>query len=71
VYLEGGGLKGKVLCTPPLSIGSVQSELLTFPHHPTLLRPDFLVVTEDDRYGDVKRELCEKVCGVNHCTRLQ
>ncbi|RPJ32974.1 MAG: cytidyltransferase [Verrucomicrobiaceae bacterium] len=25
------------------------------------IRPDFLIVTEDDKYGDVKRELCAKV----------
>lgn len=25
------------------------------------IRPDFLIVTEDDKYGSVKRELCEKV----------
>lgn len=25
------------------------------------IRPDFLIVTEDDKYGDLKRELCEKV----------
>jgi cytidyltransferase-like protein len=25
------------------------------------LRPDFLIVTEDDKYGDVKRELCAQV----------
>ena len=25
------------------------------------IRPDFLIVTEDDKYGDVKRELCAAV----------
>lgn len=25
------------------------------------IRPDFLIVTEDDKYGDVKRSLCEQV----------
>ncbi len=25
------------------------------------IRPDFLVVTEDDKYGPIKRELCERV----------
>jgi len=25
------------------------------------IRPDFLIVTEDDKYGDIKRELCQQV----------
>lgn len=25
------------------------------------IKPDFLIVTEDDKYGDLKRELCKKV----------
>ncbi len=25
------------------------------------IRPDFLIVTEDDKYGDIKRELCRQV----------
>lgn len=25
------------------------------------IRPDFLIVTEDDKYGDIKRELCARV----------
>ena len=29
----------------------------------TFSRPDFLVVTEDDRYGDIKRQLCARVRG--------
>ncbi len=29
------------------------------------LKPDFLIVTEDDRYGDLKRELCARV-GANY-----
>ena len=42
----------------PTSSGTPSSPFLPLPATP---RPDFLVVTEDDRYGSVKRELCTKV----------
>jgi cytidyltransferase-like protein len=38
-----------------------QKEGLDFEEDFLRLRPDVLVVTEDDKYGDVKRGLCERV----------
>jgi cytidyltransferase-like protein len=42
-------------------IGSGQEEGLDFKEHFLQLRPDLLVVTEDDKYGGLKRELCAQV----------
>lgn len=38
-----------------------QQEGLDFEEDFLRIRPDFLVVTEDDKYGPIKRELCERV----------
>ncbi len=38
-----------------------QKEGLDFEEDFLRIRPDFLIVTEDDKYGDLKRELCAKV----------
>lgn len=42
-------------------IGESHEEGLDFKDHFLRLRPDVLVVTEDDQYGGLKRELCEQV----------
>lgn len=42
-------------------LGTGHKEGLDFEEDFLRLRPDFLIVTEDDKYGDVKRELCAKV----------
>ena len=41
-------------------IGESHEEGLDFKDHFLRLRPDILAVTEDDRYGDMKRELCAR-----------
>ncbi len=38
-----------------------QKEGLDFEDDFLRIRPDFLIVTDDDKYGEVKRELCERV----------
>ena len=38
-----------------------QKEGLDFEEDFLRIQPDFLIVTEDDKYGDVKRELCNRV----------
>eukprot|EP00899_Mesostigma_viride_P007215 jgi/Mesvir1/16495/Mv10048-RA.1 len=42
-------------------IGTDRTLGLDFESHFLRLRPDYLVVTEDDKYGDIKRKLCTKV----------
>jgi len=42
-------------------IGESTEEGLDFKDNFLMLRPDILVVTEDDHYADMKRELCEQV----------
>ncbi len=42
-------------------IGGGQEEGLDFKEHFLRLRPDVLAVTEDDKYGKLKRELCAQV----------
>jgi len=42
-------------------IGTSHTEGLDFEHDFLRIRPDFLIVTEDDKYADVKRELCAQV----------
>ena len=42
-------------------IGTSHKEGLDFEDDFLSIRPDFLIVTEDDKYGDLKRELCAKV----------
>jgi len=42
-------------------VGDSHEEGLDFKEHFLRLRPDLLVVTEDDRYGPLKRELCARV----------
>jgi len=42
-------------------IGEGKKVGLDFEDHFLRLRPDILAVTEDDRYGDLKRELCARV----------
>jgi cytidyltransferase-like protein len=42
-------------------IGTGQEEGVDFKEHFLRLRPDILAVTEDDKYGPLKRELCAQV----------
>jgi hypothetical protein len=42
-------------------IGTGEEEGLDFKEHFLRLRPDILAVTEDDKYGALKRELCARV----------
>lgn len=42
-------------------IGDSHKEGLDFENHFLRIRPDILAVTEDDQYGDLKRELCQQV----------
>lgn len=42
-------------------IGDSHEEGLDFKDHFLRLRPNILAVTEDDKYGDMKRELCAQV----------
>jgi hypothetical protein len=35
---------------------------LDFEEHFLRIRPQLLVVTEDDKYGQAKRDLCAQVC---------
>jgi len=42
-------------------VGTGMDEGLDFKDHFLRLRPDILAVTEDDKYGDVKRALCAQV----------
>lgn len=42
-------------------IGTSHKEGLDFEEDFLRIRPDFLIVTEDDKYGDIKRELCAQV----------
>ncbi len=42
-------------------IGDSHEEGLDFKEHFLRIRPDVLAVTEDDQYGDLKRELCARV----------
>ena len=42
-------------------VGEDPEEGLDFRRHFLALRPDLLVVTEDDKYGDLKRALCAEV----------
>ena len=38
-----------------------QEEGIDFREDFLRIKPDFLIVTEDDKYGDLKRELCAQV----------
>lgn len=42
-------------------VGDDEDLGLDFKSHFLSLKPDMLVVTEDDRYGDAKRELCQQI----------
>lgn len=42
-------------------IGDSHEEGLDFKDHFLRIRPDILAVTEDDKYGDMKRDLCAEV----------
>ena len=42
-------------------VGRNPSKGLDFKDHFLKIKPDILVVTEDDQYGDVKRELCAEI----------
>lgn len=42
-------------------IGDCEDPGLDFKEHFLRLRPDILAVTEDDQYGDLKQELCNRV----------
>jgi cytidyltransferase-like protein len=42
-------------------IGTSHKEGLDFEDDFLRIRPDFLIVTEDDKYGDIKRDLCAQV----------
>jgi cytidyltransferase-like protein len=53
--LEGLVMVDKVV------MGEGSEEGLDFKDNFLMLRPDLLVVTEDDHYADLKRELCEQV----------
>ena len=53
-------------CSPP----AMCCAGLDFEEHFVRLRPQLLVVTEDDKYGDAKRELCEKVRTCQHAAAV-
>ncbi|MFC7338047.1 adenylyltransferase/cytidyltransferase family protein [Haloferula chungangensis] len=55
VLLEGLRMVDEVV------IGTSPEEGLEFREHFLRIRPDLLVVTEDDKYGGVKQELCDQI----------
>lgn len=53
---------GSLSMVDEVVIGEYLEELgLDFKEHFLKIKPNFLVVTEDDKYGDQKRELCRQV----------
>lgn len=54
-------LLNELMVVDDVVIGRNSDLGLDFKDHFLRLKPDMLVVTEDDQYGDVKRELCAQV----------
>lgn len=43
-------------------VGEGHEPGLDFKEHFLRIRPQLLVVTEDDKYADIKKQLCAQVC---------
>ncbi len=54
-------LLNELMVVDDVVVGTNSDSGLDFKDHFLRLKPDMLVVTEDDQYGDIKRELCAQV----------
>eukprot|EP00879_Flechtneria_rotunda_P032429 GHRR01035634.1.p2 GENE.GHRR01035634.1~~GHRR01035634.1.p2 ORF type:complete len:136 (+),score=38.30 GHRR01035634.1:427-834(+) len=55
-------LIGSLRMVDEVVVGEGSKPGLDFEEHFLLIKPQLLVVTDDDKYGQQKRELCAKVC---------